>query len=81
MFNVIDQIQLIVPGAMLIFARLSGMLATMPIFSYPMISGRLRVLTALLFTMILIPEYGALSEVSKRRRLPDMEETDGEIQV
>jgi len=55
MFELIDQIQMMVPGAMLVFARLSGMMATLPIFSYPMVPGRLRVLMSLLFTAIVFP--------------------------
>ena len=63
MFELIDQLQLMVPGALLVFARLSGMMATLPILSYPMIPGRLRVLLAGLFTFIVMPGIDAMPDM------------------
>ncbi len=52
MYEIADQLNLLIPGYILVFARISAMLATMPVFSYPMITGRIRTLLA--FTLALI---------------------------
>ena len=52
-FEFADNLEIFVPGYMLVFTRLSAMLMTLPIFSYPMISGRVRVTFALLLTVII----------------------------
>ena len=48
-----DQLEVFIPGYMLVFTRLSAMLMTLPIFSYPMISGRTRVMLAFVLTVII----------------------------
>lgn len=61
MFELFGNLPSIVPVYMLVFARLSGMLASLPILSYPMVPGRLRVLFALLLSFILVPGLGGFS--------------------
>tara|TARA_B100001123_G_C15345850_1_gene1037116 strand:+ start:22302 stop:23099 length:798 start_codon:yes stop_codon:yes gene_type:complete len=48
-----DQLHIVVPGYMLVFTRLSAMLITLPIFSYPMISGRIRIMFGFVLTLII----------------------------
>ena len=48
-----DQSHLLVPGYMLVFTRISAMMLTLPIFSYPMISGRVRIMFTLILTVII----------------------------
>ena len=48
-----DQSHLLVPGYMLVFTRISAMMLTLPIFSYPMISGRMRIMFTLILTVII----------------------------
>ena len=56
MFNIVDYLHGVVPGYMLVFARITAMLLTMPIFSYPMISQRIR--TLLSFALALVVATG-----------------------
>ncbi len=48
-----DNLEVFIPGYMLVFTRISAMLMTLPIFSYPMISGRTRIMFALILTVII----------------------------
>jgi len=52
-FEFADNLEVFIPGYMLVFTRLSAMLMTLPIFSYPMISGRVRITFALILTVII----------------------------
>ena len=52
-FEFADNLEVFIPGYMLVFTRLSAMLMTLPIFSYPMISGRVRITVALILTVII----------------------------
>jgi len=55
MYALIDKIALIAPAFLLAFIRLSGMLLTLPILSYPMISNRIRIALALMISFMLYP--------------------------
>ncbi|MBN4081337.1 flagellar biosynthetic protein FliR [Caldithrix abyssi] len=59
MFTLADHLNILVPGYMLVFARLAAMVTTLPIFSYPMITGRIRILLAFSLTLIIGPLVGA----------------------
>ncbi len=52
MYEIIDQLNLLVPGYIFVFVRILAMLMTMPVYSYPMISSRIRILVA--FSLALI---------------------------
>lgn len=52
MYDIIDQLNLLVPGYMFVFARITAMLVTMPVFSYPMITPRIRTLLAFALALI-----------------------------
>ncbi len=58
MFELIDTIQAWVPKFMLIAARLSGLLAAMPIFSYPVINVRVRTAMTIMLAVIIFPMTG-----------------------
>lgn len=55
MFELIDKLELVMPAFLLTFIRLSGLLTTLPILSYPMITNRLRIALALMMTFLLFP--------------------------
>ena len=55
MFELIDRLALVMPAFILTFTRLSGLLITLPILSYPMITNRYRIALALLMSLILFP--------------------------
>jgi len=55
MYALIDRIALITPAFILTFVRLSGMLITLPILSYPMISTRIRIALAMMLSLLLFP--------------------------
>lgn len=55
MFELLDKIALVSPVFMLTFVRLSGLMATLPILSYPMITTRVRIAIALMMTFLLFP--------------------------
>ncbi len=55
MFEFIDQIKQYLPLYLLIFARLSAMIVSMPIFGYSTVNGKLRVLLVALITGIIAP--------------------------
>jgi flagellar biosynthetic protein FliR len=54
-FDLVDRLPVLVPGYMLVFTRLSAMLMTLPIFSYPMISVKTRIMFGLILTVIIGP--------------------------
>jgi len=55
MFAVFDQLGTVLPGIMLVFARISAMLVALPIFGYAMVSVRIRVLLAVALTAVVVP--------------------------
>ncbi len=55
MFEFIDNLVLVMPAFLLTFIRLSGLLITMPVLSYPMITNRLRISLALVMSFVLLP--------------------------
>jgi len=59
MLSSVDQITQLIPPFALIFCRISGMLATLPILSYPMISAKIRIMFGLVLTSLLLPVAGA----------------------
>ena len=60
-----DNLPALVPGYMLIFSRISAMMITLPVFSYPMISGRIRILISFLLTLIIgsISDLGVIPQI------------------
>lgn len=59
MFGVIDQIQSWLPFTMLVFARLSALLLSMPIFGYATVAPRVRIVLAIALTFVIAPMVGA----------------------
>jgi len=57
MFELIDKAHLIIPGAMLVMARLSGMFMTFPVFSANFINRRIKLTMIVLFTLLISPAY------------------------
>lgn len=55
MFGLPDQIELWLPGTMLVFVRLSALLLTLPIFGFMTVSPRIRMALAFSFTMLIAP--------------------------
>ncbi|MCF7886419.1 MAG: flagellar biosynthetic protein FliR [Candidatus Marinimicrobia bacterium] len=55
MFEIIDQLENLLPGYMLVFARISGLLISLPILSSPLINKKTKVLMTILFTFIIAP--------------------------
>lgn len=55
MAELINQYALIMPAFILIFIRLSTMIMVMPIFSYPIIPSRVRILLAFTMSIIILP--------------------------
>jgi len=55
MFEIIDKVELYLPLYMLVFARLSAMILTMPIFGYSTVYSRVRILFAAALTAIITP--------------------------
>ncbi len=51
----IDHISQWLPGFLLVLARLSGLIVTMPIFSYRLISGRIKVMVILSTAVLIYP--------------------------
>lgn len=58
MYEIADQLNRLVPGYILVFARISAMLLTMPVFSYPMITGKIRTLLAFALALIVGSSIG-----------------------
>lgn len=59
MFEVIDTLYELIPGYMLIMARISALIMTFPIFSYPMITVKIRVILVFVLTFIIFPIVGS----------------------
>ena len=57
MFELIDQLENFLPGYMLIFARISGLLISLPILSSPLINKKTKGLIAIVFTFIIAPNF------------------------
>lgn len=55
MYEFVDRIALVMPAFLLTFTRLSGLLATLPILSYPMITNKYRIAMALMMSLVLFP--------------------------
>jgi len=55
MFDVIDNIKDFLPAYMLVFARISALVITLPIFSYSQVSNKIRVMLAFTLTIIIGP--------------------------
>ncbi len=55
MYELIDRLALVMPAFILTFVRLSGLMITLPIISYPMITTRIRIIMALVMTFVLFP--------------------------
>lgn len=58
MFGVIDQIQEWLPFTLLVFARLSALLLSMPIFGYATVSAKVRIALAVILTFVIAPMVG-----------------------
>lgn len=57
MFELIDKAHIIVPGTMLVMARLSGMFLTFPVFSAEFINNRIKITLIVLFTLLISPSF------------------------
>ncbi|HMA62871.1 MAG TPA: flagellar biosynthetic protein FliR [bacterium] len=57
MLEFIDQLETFLPGYMLIFARISGLLTSLPILSSPLINRKTKVIIAVLFTSMIAPGF------------------------
>ncbi len=55
MFELIDKISQLTPLYLLVFSRLSAMLATMPLFAFNAVNIRVRVLLAFILTLVIAP--------------------------
>lgn len=55
MFGVIDHLSQFLPAYLLIFARISGLMISMPVFSYSQISVHIRVMLTFVLTIIISP--------------------------
>jgi len=55
MFELIDKFALIMPAFLLTFVRLSGLMISLPILSYPMITNKLRLSLTLMMSFVLFP--------------------------
>ncbi len=63
MFEFIDKLSELLPGYMLVFARISAMTMTLPIISSPVINSKIRILFAFILTLIIFPTIGYPSSV------------------
>jgi flagellar biosynthetic protein FliR len=61
MFDFIDILSKNVPGYMLVFARISGMVATLPIISSSVINSKVRVIFVFILSMIIFPNVNTYS--------------------
>lgn len=59
MFEFIDTLYELIPGYMLIMTRISALIMTFPIFSYPMITVKIRILLVIVLTFIIFPIVGS----------------------
>ena len=59
MFQLVDQIQAWLPYTLLVFARLTALLLSMPIFGYATVSGTVRTIFAVALTFVIAPAVGA----------------------
>ncbi len=57
MFELFDKAHIIVPGAMLVMARLSGMFLTFPVFSANFLNGRIKIAMIVMFTILISPAF------------------------
>jgi len=57
MFDLIDKAHLIVPGSMLVMARLSGMFLTFPVFSANFLNNRIKIALIAMFTILISPSF------------------------
>ncbi|MHB2147782.1 flagellar biosynthetic protein FliR [Calditrichota bacterium LG25] len=55
MYELIDKISRVTPLYLLVFSRLSAMLATMPLFAFSTVNVRVRILLAFILTLIIAP--------------------------
>jgi flagellar biosynthetic protein FliR len=55
MFELIDQLEALLPGYMLVFARISGLLISLPILSSSLINRKTKALIAIIFTFLIAP--------------------------
>ncbi len=55
MFELIDKLALVMPAFLLTFIRLTGLMLTLPILSYPMITNKLRIALTLMLSFVLFP--------------------------
>ncbi len=55
MFEIIDHLPQLLPGYMLILARISGLIITLPIISSPVINNKIKALIAIAFTLLIAP--------------------------
>ncbi len=59
MYELIDTVSTWLPGYMLTFSRISAMVLSMPVLGYSTVSPRIRILMAMLFTIVIAPMIGA----------------------
>ncbi len=55
MYDLIDKISAVLPLALLVFARMSAMITTMPIFGYGQVSVKVRMMLSVVLSFIIIP--------------------------
>jgi len=55
MYDLIDKINLMVPGYLMVFARITAMLMILPFFSYAVVPTRVRAMLALVLSLIIFP--------------------------
>lgn len=55
MYDLIDKINLMVPGYLMVFARITAMLMILPFFSYAVIPTRVRAMLAFILSLIVFP--------------------------
>ncbi len=59
MYELIDQIATWMPFTILVFIRLAAMMTMMPVFGYATVSMRIRIVLAVMLTLIIAPLVGA----------------------
>ncbi len=57
MFDLIDKAHIIVPGTMLVMARLTGMFLSFPVFSASFLSRRIKATLIIIFTVVISPAF------------------------
>jgi len=69
MYDLIDNIAVWLPAVFLVFARLSALLLSMPVFGYATVSGRIRLAIAVVLTLVIAPGVAEAFTVTYSSRL------------